>query len=55
LDSQYARLATHQAIAAEDHRIAHIGPAHNKPEGDIASRRTRCALPLADRPEVWTD
>jgi len=43
--SQDAPLATHQAFSAEETRIAHIGPANDKPEGDTAHRCTRSALP----------
>ena len=43
--SQDVPLATHQASSAEKTRIAHIGPANDKPEDDTASRCTRSALP----------
>ena len=44
--SQDLLLATHQASSAEGTRIAHIGPANDKPEDDTAPRCTRSVLPL---------
>ena len=43
--SQDTPPTTHQAFSAEETQIAYIGLANDKPNGDIASRCTRSALP----------
>jgi len=48
--SQDIPLATHQASFAEETRIAHIGPANDKPEDDTAPCCMCSALPLLTVP-----